>query len=132
MHTARQTYPPASRVNAQPTFEDRVRHEEAATCVSKLLDLATPPPWRIERLDLAPTWLGGMLLASQWSARDGDGHRRMSVTLLPEEGRERAVLAIWHAFSARRVHGLPQVATLVTAATQAVSDLFDLGALEAS
>ncbi|HKV84789.1 MAG TPA: hypothetical protein VJN88_09545 [Ktedonobacterales bacterium] len=87
--------------NPTPTFAQRCLHEEAAQCISAIVELATPPPWSMRRLDANPQ-PSGPLPASEWEVYSGKGARLLALALPPDPDRERAVLTAWKAFSADR------------------------------
>lgn len=91
-------YPFCAAQVAQPTYAARVQHEEAAQCVSKLLALATPPPYRAERRD-TDVRATGPLLASSWLVYNAKGQPGGMTCLQPHPEHEGAVLSAWRAFS---------------------------------
>ncbi|HEU5345744.1 MAG TPA: hypothetical protein VFU60_15465 [Ktedonobacterales bacterium] len=96
-------FPEADHMVPVPTREERARHDEAAVCVAKLLRLGLPRPWRMDRMELSSlAW--EPLVTSLFVVSSATDRRTLALWLRPERERERAVLAAWTAFSARRLH----------------------------
>lgn len=96
-------FPEADHMVPVPTREERARHDEAAVCVTKLLRLGLPRPWRVDRMELnSLAW--GPLVTSLFVVSSATDRRSLALWLRPDAARERAVLAAWAALSARRLH----------------------------
>ena len=133
MTTRTTTHPLATFANDKPSYADRVRHEEAAGCVTRLVEFATPPPWGVLRLD-TDVRDTGPLPASLWNVYNAQGQRRIVLYLLPEAECERAVIQAWRSFSLGRVrNGLTDAtsAALAEAAGTTLFGLIEAGTLEA-
>ncbi|MGH2487015.1 MAG: hypothetical protein ACRDHE_13485 [Ktedonobacterales bacterium] len=87
--------------NPKPTYAQRCLHEEAAQRVSAIVELATPSPRSMRRLDANPQ-PSGPLPASAWEVYRGKGACLLGLTLPPDPERERAVLMAWRTFSEDR------------------------------
>ncbi|HEU5345743.1 MAG TPA: hypothetical protein VFU60_15460 [Ktedonobacterales bacterium] len=122
-------FPEPRYADPHPTMADRVRHEEAASCLTHLAELATLPPRDVVRVGgTAAVQDTGLLHWSTWFFGDADGYI-VGMSLLPEAEREQAVLRAMQAFSAQRHREQWRGEALSQAATETLRALLATGAV---
>lgn len=121
-------FPEPRYADPNPTMADRIRHEEAASCLTHLAELAALPPRDVLRVGGTAVQDTGLLLWSTWFFGDADGYI-VGMSLLPEAEREQAVLRAMQAFSAQRHREQWRGEALSQAATETLRALLASGAV---